>query len=410
MFQVVKVRIYPNTEQQESLAKIFGCVRWLWNHHLALINQTYLETSKGLSCFELNNRLPELKREFAWLSECYSQALQQVNLHLSRAFTNFFEKRASFPTFKSKRNRQSAHYPQHVQMDADSKALKVPKLGWIKAKIHRLFDGKLKGVTLSRASSGKYFASLLFDTDQEPPAVSSEVAEAVAQGGYRQHSTAIGIDLNLTDFAVMSDGKKVTHPKNWYRHEPNLARKQKKLAHKQKGSRGWWKAKRLVARIHERITNARNDFLHKLSRHLVNENQVICVEDLAVKNLVRNHCLAKAISDSGWSRFVTMLAYKCKNAGKILIKIDRFFPSSKLCHKCQYQLANLPLTVRQWECPSCQTLHDRDMNAALNIRDEGLQVLALGTRATADGGDVRPKRGHTSSRRQSPLISEAHPL
>lgn len=396
MIRVVKVRIYPNRLQEQALSKIFGCTRWLWNHHLDQTNQAYKETGKGLSHFDMNNRLPKLKKEFEWLSECYSQTLQQVNVHLSRAFINFFEKRAQYPRFKSRRDKQSAHYPQYVQIGQGQ--IKFPKIGWIKAKIHRLFAGVLKGVTLSMTTTGKYFASLSFETHQELPTPSTT-------------GKAVGIDVNLKDFAVTSEGEKVKHPKHLYKHEKNLKRKQQKLARKQKGSISRDKARQLVAHVHERIANARNDFLHKLSRRLVNENQVICVEDLAVRNMVKNHCLAKAISDSGWSTFVSFLQYKCERAGKTLVKIGRFFPSSKTCHRCLFVMPELPLSIRHWMCPSCKVEQDRDINAALNIREEGLRILlALGTRATADGGEVRPKRGRKSSVGHSPVKLEACPF
>ncbi|WP_017306320.1 RNA-guided endonuclease InsQ/TnpB family protein [Spirulina subsalsa] len=381
MRSVVKVRIYPTTEQQVALSKAFGCARW-WNYALNLNNETYKATGKGLSRQGYNDRLPALKKEFPWLAQCYSQVLQSVSLNLSRAFISFFEGRAQYPNFKSKHGKQSIQYPQHVKLL--DKAIKLPKIGDVKAKFHRVFDGKLKTVTVSMSRTGKYSASLLFDDGLPKPEISGQ-------------GKAVGIDLGLAHFAITSDGSKFDNPKPLKKREKNLKRKQQKLSRKQKGSKRRAKAKRIVARVHERIANTRKDFQHKLSRQLVNENQVIVVEDLAVKNMVKNHNLAKAISDCGWSEFTRQLKYKAEKDGKTYLEIGRFFPSSKTCHVCLNQIDSLPLDVRSWECPNCQTQQDRDVNAAINIRDEGLRILSLGTSDTAQGGNVRPKRGRKSS-------------
>ena len=382
MRNVVKVRIYPDEAQKEELAQAFGCARWFWNNSLALNNETYKETGKGLSKQGYNDRLPTLKAEFPWLKDCYSQVLQSVSLNLSRAFINFFEGRAEYPNFKSKHDKQSIQYPQNVKLD-DGR-IKLPKIGEIEAKIHRSFAGELKTVTISKSKADKYYASLLFD-DGEPDLIPSSDGKAV------------GVDLGLTHFAITSDGSKFDNPRHLLKRQNNLKRKQQKLSRQKKGSKRRIKARKLVARVHEKIANTRKDFQHKLSRKLVNENQVIIVEDLAVKNLVKNHHLAKSISDVGWSEFTRQLQYKCEKAGKIYMEIGRFFPSSKTCHVCLSQIGSLPLDVRSWVCTHCNTNHDRDINAAINIRDEGLRLLALGTSATASGGNVRPKRGRKSS-------------
>lgn len=382
MKNVAKVRIYPTNEQKESLSQAFGCARWFWNNSLNATNELYKETGKGLSQIGMNARLPALKEEFPWLKDCYSQVLQSVSLNLSRAFINFFEGRASFPNFKSKHDKQSIQYPQNVKRLDD--ALKIPKIGEVKAKLHRTLEGKLKTVTISMSKTGKYYASLLFDDGLSELEVSSE-------------GKAVGIDVGLTHFAITSDGSKFDHPKLRRKREKNLKRKQQKLSRKQQGSNRRAKARRIVARVHERIANTRKDFHHKLSRQLVNENQVIIVENLAVKNLVKNHNLAKSISDAGWSEFTRQLKYKAEKDGKIYLEIGRFFPSSKTCHVCLNQVGSLPLDVRSWTCANCNTKHDRDVNAAINIRDEGLRLLALGTSATANGGTVRPKVGRKSS-------------
>ncbi|NJL64174.1 MAG: IS200/IS605 family element transposase accessory protein TnpB [Methylacidiphilales bacterium] len=410
MKNVAKVRIYPTIEQKQLLSKAFGCARWYWNNSLNATNEIYKQTGKGLSQIGMNNRLPILKKEFEWLGETYSQVLQSVSLNLSRAFVNFFEGRASFPKFKSKHDKQSIQYPQNVKI-VDNKSLKFPgKLGVVPAKIHRMFDGKIKTVTVSMNSAGKYYASLLFDDGLPDVEVRSE-------------GKVIGIDVGLTHFAITSDGSKFDNPKHLKKRTKNLKRKQQKLCRKQKGSNRRYKARRIVARIHERIANSRKDFQHKLSRKLVNENQVIIVENLAVKNMVsqrvagvppvvatgepvrvKNHCLAKSISDCGWSKFTRQLKYKAERDGKIYLEISRFFPSSKTCHVCLNQVGSLHLDVRSWTCTNCGTKHDRDVNAAINIRDEGLRLLALGTSATANGRDVSPRVGRKSS------VSKAAPV
>jgi putative transposase len=389
MKHAVKVRIYPTNEQQVALSKAFGCARWFWNNSLATTNQLYKETGKGLSQQGMNDRLPLLKKEFEWLAEPYSQVLQSVSLNLSRAFINFFEGRASFPNFKSKHGKQSIQYPQNVKITDEG--LKLPKLGVVKAKIHRVLDGTLKTVTVSLTPSGKYFASLLFDDGQPDLERSSE-------------GKAVGIDLGLTHFAITSDGSKFANPRMLKKRAKNLKRKQQKLSRKVKGSNTRKKARRSVARVHEKIANTRKDFLHKLSRKMVNENQVICVENLAVKNMVKNHNLAKAISDASWAEFTAMLKYKAGSEGKIYIEVDRFFPSSKTCSVCLNRVGSLALDVRSWQCQNCETKHDRDVNAAINIREEGLRILALGTSATASGGKVSPKVGRRKS-----SVSKAHP-
>jgi len=392
MYQSIKARIYPTDEQTEKLSQFFGCARWWWNQALNQTTTTYKETGKGLSREGLNALLPYLKKEFPWLGECHSQVLQSVTLNLSKAFINYFEKRAQYPNFKSKHGKQSIQYPQGTKFVDD--LIYLPKLGWIKINLHRQIQGQVKTVTISKNPSGQYFAAILTEQEGEYPAPSSE-------------GTAIGIDLGITDFCITSTGSKYPNPRHIKKHERNLKRKQRKLSRKAKGSNTRNKSRKLVARVHQRISNSRQDFLHKLSHKLVNENQVIIVEDIAVKNMVKNHCLAKAISDCGWSSFVGMLNYKCERSGKILVKVDRFFPSSKTCSNCYQRVSSLPLDVRQWTCSNCGTNHDRDVNAALNIKAEGLRILSLGTSETAKGGEVRPSRGRKTSVRRSPVNLEA---
>ncbi|MBD2431790.1 MULTISPECIES: RNA-guided endonuclease InsQ/TnpB family protein [Fischerella] len=399
--QAVKVRLYPTDEQIQVLAQHFGCARWWWNYGLNQCIETYKATGKGLSQSGLNSLLPGLKKakETQWLGECYSQVLQSVSLNLSRAYQNFFEGRAKYPRFKSKHDRQSIQYPQKVkQVD---NALKFPgKLGSVKAKIHRSLDGVIKTVTVSKCPSGKYYASVLMEYEGDYPA--SNVGGKV-----------VGIDLGVKDFAITYDGEKVSkypNPRHLPKYEKKLAVKQRIATRKKKGSNRRKKAMKIVARVYEQVSNVRQDYLHKLSRKIVDNNQVVVVENLNVKGMVRNHKLIYAISDTGWGTFVNFLSYKLERSGGKLIEINRWFPSSKLCSNCHYQISELPLDVRTWTCPSCRTHHDRDGNAAINIRAEGIRMLSSsGTgEANANGEDVRPIRGRKSKMRHSSVKLEAH--
>ncbi|MDF5721716.1 MAG: RNA-guided endonuclease TnpB family protein [Rhizonema sp. PD37] len=414
--KVVKIRLYPSVEQQIKLAQAFGCSRWWWNYALNHSIETYKETGKGLGQSALNALLPALKKaeETRWLGECYSQILQATTLNLTTAYKNFFDGRAKFPRFKSKKDKQSMQYPQNVKIL--NGVVKLPgSVGEVKAIIHRPIEGKIKTVTVSKCPDGKYFASILSEVEGENPEPSSE-------------GSVIGIDLGLKHFAVVSDGSKVSkfdNPKHIRKHERNLKRKQQKLARKRDGSKSRLKNKKLVAKVHERVSNSRQDFLHKLSTKLVNDNQVVVVENLHLLGMVtledsltlryRNHNLAKSISDAGWGMFANFLSYKLEHKGGLFVEIDRWFPSSKLCSNCFYQMSEMPLDIREWICPHCGTHHDRDGNAALNIRAEGIRILKLaasqsvggGNPVTAGGGEVSPKGGRKSNLRHSPVIPEA---
>jgi putative transposase len=376
--KAVKLRLYPNQEQQQVLDQSFGNCRWLWNYCLNLINRTYLETGKGLSGYEVKKLIPQLKKVYPWLSLAYSSCLQQVCLNLGVAFNNFFEKRAKYPRFKSKHGKQSIQYPQNVKVFDGY--LQIPKIGDVKAVIHRLIEGKIKTVTVSKNCSGQYFASVLFDDGKDLPQPSTQ-------------GKAIGIDVGLSYFAITSDGSKYANPRFLGKHEDNLKRKQQQLSRKQKGSNNRNKARKKVAKVHRKISNCREDFLHKLSRRMVDENQVIIVENLNVKGMMQNHKLAKSIHQVGWGMFMTMLKYKAEEEGKVYEEVDRFFPSSKTCHVCLNQVGSLSLDLRQWTCDKCHTTHDRDINAAINLRDEGLRILTPGTGDKAYRPDVRRSRG-----------------
>ncbi|NEP63796.1 MAG: IS200/IS605 family element transposase accessory protein TnpB [Symploca sp. SIO2G7] len=381
MLRAIKVRLYPSPKQQVALLKSFGCSRWYWNFCLNAYIQHYQETGKSLKLATYKGMLPQLKREYPWLKEdCYSAVLQCVAINLNKAYTNFFQGRAKEPRFKSKQGKQSIQYPQNVTVKRDN--LIVPKIGEIKAVFHREITGIIKTVTISKTPSDKYFASILCETQEN---VNQTLGDKT-----------LGIDLGLKDFAIVHDGEQVSkfsNPKHLKRHEKNLARKQKKLARKTKGSKTREKYRKFVAKVHEQVSNTRQDFLHKLSRKLVDESQVIVVENLNVKGMVRNRKLSKAISDVGWGMFVNFLEYKLESKEGKLIKIDRFFPSSKKCSGCGHVVAELPLDIREWDCPSCGTAHDRDGNAALLIRTEGIRILNL------DGGNpvlAVPRRSKTN--------------
>jgi putative transposase len=388
MYRAYKFRLYPTNEQKTALAKSFGCCRWYWNYSLNLCQETYKLSGKSLSRGAIQGLLPQLKKEYEWLSDAYSQCLQYVALNLSTAYKNFFEKRAGFPKFKSKHGRQSISYPSNVKLDGDY--LQLPgKVGLVYCKQDRNMTGKIKTVTVSENPDGLYYASILVDDCQEtPPCVPPNRGDL---GGWK----TVGIDLGLTHFCITSDGSKFENPRHIKRYARNLKKKQQSLARKQKGSNTREVAKRLVAKVHSKITRVRFDFLHKLSRKIVNENQVIAVENLHVKGMVRNHNLALAISDCGWGQFCTMLKYKSEWDGKTYIEIDRFFASSKTCNVCLNKVDSLDLDVRIWTCNKCQNHHDRDINAAINIKNEALRILSLGTSDTANGGNVR-QPGKTS--------------
>jgi putative transposase len=398
LHKVVQVRLYPSVEQEIQLAQTFGCARWWWNYALNKSIETYKETGKGLGRAALNAFLPALKKaeETVWLADCYSQVLQATTLNLTTAYKNFFEKRAGFPKFKSRHGKQSIQYPQNVKI-VDGNVKLPGNIGIVKAKIHRPIEGKIKTVTISKMPSGKYLASILTELDGENPVISE--------------GKIYGIDLGLKHFAVVTDGEKVSkydNPKHLTKHEFNLKRKQKKLARKQKGSNSRNRYRKVVAKVYERVSNSRQDFLHKLSYKLVSDSQAVIVENLHVLGMIRNHKLAKSISDAAWGTFTNFLAYKLQRKGAKSIEIDRWFPSSKLCSNCFYQISEMPLDVREWTCPHCNTHHDRDANAAQNIRAEGIRMIkAEGSAVSAVGGEVSPNLGRKSKFRHSPMITEA---
>lgn len=383
-----KCRAYPTPEQAANLARTFGCVRKVWNETLAWRHGRWHRDGLNTNVPEANAHLTAMKRlpEYAYLSEVSSVPLQQVLRTQQKAFANFFAQRARYPRYKSRDGRQSAEYTRSAFRWRDGRLHLAKQAGpldlvWSWPAIDpTTIDPST--VTVSRDPDGRWYVSLACDVpDPEQAAPTGAV---------------VGVDLGLKDFAVTSDGQRIAHPKTLAKRERNLARYQRRMARKQRGSENRAKAKAKVARAHRKVRASRTDFLHRASTRLVRDHDVIVVEDLNVKGMVRNRSLAKSISDSGWSAFRAMLAYKAEKAGKRLVVIDRWYPSSKTCSTCGHLLAALSLGTRHWTCPGCGTRHDRDENAAKNILSAG---LAEALRGDACGGDVR----HSGSPRvQSP--------
>lgn len=378
MLRAYKYRIYPTDEQRILFAKTFGCCRFVYNWALNLKITAYKERKETLGNVYLTNLMKsELKATYGWLSEINSQSLQSALRNLDTAYTNFFRnpKAVGFPRFKSRKDRQSFHCPQHCRVDFVKSIITIPKAKDIPAVLHRKFRGEVKTVTISMTSAGKYYASVLVDTSiSELPIVAM------------QRNTTVGIDLGVKSLAVCSDGRTFENPKNLQKSLVRLKLLQKRLSRKQKGSANRGKARVKVARLQEKITNRRKDNLHKITHALTHDSQVrtICMEDLNVKGMLCNHHLAQAVGDASFGMFLTLLEYKCKWYGVNLIKINRFAPSSKTCGKCGYVYKGLKLSERSWICPECGTHHDRDFNAACNIKEFGLRALPT------ERGEVKP--------------------
>ena len=362
-----RFRFYPTHEQEAILARTFGCARFAYNHMLRLRTDAWYQQQKSVGYHETSAALTALKKapEFAWLNEVSSVPVQQALRHLQTAFSNFFAKRARYPTFRSKHDQQAAEYTTSA-FKFDGKSLTLAKMKEpLSIRWSRKIPGaaKLTTVTVSRDAAGRYFVSLLCDD-----AVSAK-PEAVGK---------VGIDLGLTHFAILSTGEKIAAPNTFRKNEAKLAKLARRLSKKMKGSANRRKASIKIARLHAKTADTRRDFLHQLSTRLVNENQVICCESLAVSNMQKNRCLAKSISDAGWSEFVRQLEYKSLWYGRELIGIDKWFPSTKRCSACGHTVSKMPLSVRAWVCPECGSNHDRDINAARNVLAAGLAVSAHG--------------------------------
>ena len=359
-----KFRIYPKPEVAELLVKWFGCSRYIWNWGLDRKTQYYKNTGKSLSYLQLAKELTLLKKEQTWLKEAPSQPLQQVLKQLETAFARFFEKKSAYPKFKSKKNStQSLQIPQGFKIEGNK--LYLPKLRKtpIKIKKHREIKGNIKRIVISMNKIGQFFVSIVTDyTPQKLP----------------KSNNKVGIDLGLKHFLITSDGRKIPLPKWFKKTETLIKRVQRQLSRKQKGSKRYEKTRQRLAKLQLKISNQRLDYLHKLSKQLIDENQVIAVESLCVKGMIRNHKLSKYIANASWGIFLEMLKYKAEWYGRQIISVDRFAPTSKMCNKCGYIKQDLKLSDREWTCPRCGTHHDRDINAAQNILE-----LALTTAGTA---------------------------
>lgn len=369
------------------LANYFGSVRFVYNHFLAKRKEQYEKTRKSSNYYEQAKELAAMKKTeaYSWLKEINSQTLQHALRHLETAYVNFFKGRTRFPRFHSKKHGGSFAIPQHFKVEGNR--IFIPKFkGGIKFAKSQEVKGELRNMTVSVTPSGKYYVCIMAQVEAED---------------LEKTNQSVGIDLGLKDFVITSNGDRYSSNKFIQKCSKKLATMQKHLSRKKKGSASWNRQRIKVARLQEKIMSSRKDKLHKISIDLIRRYDVVCCENLNVKGLVRNHHLAKSISDASWSTFVTMLEYKAKWYGKTLVKIGRFYPSSKTCHHCGHVNDDLSLADRYYTCPYCGELIDRDLNAAKNILDEGLRNISAGTVDYTDGEGVRLARKHSLMKSES---------